>query len=369
MRSPLFVFPLRQFLQPLAEHEERLSFCVRLPSGETVGRALRARRKHGTRTSPILAKRSTNRAQKKSKRMNEKVAQALQKGKEIAVPLCIKGKELALTGYAKGNELMDKVSFLQKPLHKKIVWGMLGILVVMGVWTVVGGSDDYADPYKFVDMMVKEDMSARKDFYELNGISGYKILRAEEKEDEENVIECSVQFFADSGLKYYRRDNEMSYGELAETVWYDENMGKKAKDIVDQINVLKDKIRDIKIYGYQRVQISEFEKDMLSGGPIERRFINGKWRPRYHMKELTDGTYFLTNVSYAYGNVRTRKTAQDFENDTVAVFYDADGKIEEDSQRKAVDEYRDAIGNFKKLWWEWDKEFLPKGKKKLYDFP
>ena len=24
MRSPLFVFPLRQFLQPLAEHEERL---------------------------------------------------------------------------------------------------------------------------------------------------------------------------------------------------------------------------------------------------------------------------------------------------------------------------------------------------------
>ena len=37
MRSPLFVFPLRQFLQPLAEHEERLSFCVRLPSGD--GRA------------------------------------------------------------------------------------------------------------------------------------------------------------------------------------------------------------------------------------------------------------------------------------------------------------------------------------------
>ena len=290
--------------------------------------------------------------------MNEKVAQALQKGREIAAPLCKKGKALVLTGYAKGNELMDKVSFLQKPLHKKIVWGVLGVVVAFGVWTFIGGSDGYADPYKFVNMMVKEDMSARKDFYEKNGISGYRILRAEEKEDETNVIECSVQFFADSGVKYYRRDNQMSYGELAETVWWGEHMGEKAKRIVDQINVLKDKIRDIKIYGYQRVQNSEVEKGMLSGGAIERRFVNGKWRPRYHMKELTDGTYFLTNIGYVY----TRKTAQDLENnsDTVAVFYDADEKIEESAQRNAVEEYRGATGNFRKLWWEWDKEFLPK---------
>ena len=78
-----------------------------------------------------LAVKTTPRAKKKEKSgMNEKLAQALQKGKEIAVPLCIKGKELALTGYAKGNELMDKVSFLQKPLHKKIVWGVLGIVFI-----------------------------------------------------------------------------------------------------------------------------------------------------------------------------------------------------------------------------------------------
>jgi hypothetical protein len=37
MRSPLFVFPSRQFSQPHLRHEERLSFCVRLPSGD--GRA------------------------------------------------------------------------------------------------------------------------------------------------------------------------------------------------------------------------------------------------------------------------------------------------------------------------------------------
>ena len=72
--------------------------------------------------------------------MNEKVAQALRKGKEIAVPLCIKGKELALTGYAKGNELMDKVSFLQKPLHKKIVWGVLGV-VALWLLLLIGGGD------------------------------------------------------------------------------------------------------------------------------------------------------------------------------------------------------------------------------------
>lgn len=72
--------------------------------------------------------------------MNEKVKQALQKGKEIAMPICIKAKALALQGYAKGNELMDKVSFLQKPLHKKIVWGVLGVIVLWIVLPSGGGS-------------------------------------------------------------------------------------------------------------------------------------------------------------------------------------------------------------------------------------
>ena len=72
--------------------------------------------------------------------MNEKVKQALQKGKEIATTICIKAKALALQGYTKGNELMDKVSFLQKPLHKKIVWGVLGFVLL---WVVIpfGGGD------------------------------------------------------------------------------------------------------------------------------------------------------------------------------------------------------------------------------------
>ena len=58
---------------------------------------------------------------------------------EIAKPLCIKGKALALQGYAKGNELMDKVAFLQKPLHKKIVWGVIGLMLL---WIVFPSGDN-----------------------------------------------------------------------------------------------------------------------------------------------------------------------------------------------------------------------------------
>ena len=289
--------------------------------------------------------------------MNEKVTQVLQKGKEIAMPICLKCKSLALQGYAKGNDMMDKVSFLQKPLHKKIVWGAMLCLIVSAFCLFIGGSDDYADPYKFVEMMVKEDMFARKDFYHDNGISGYKILRAEENENEENVIECAVQFFTDSDTEYYQRYNEMSYGELCETVYCEDGMGDKVKNIVDEINKLKDEVRGIKLYEYRRKGNSEVEKDMIAGGPIERRFVNGKWRPRYHMNELTDGTYFLRNIGYSY----TRKCAQDFEKETVAVFCDADGDMEDKAQKDAVAKYQEGVGRFRSLWWKWDKEFVRKG--------
>ena len=73
--------------------------------------------------------------------MNEKVKQTLQKGKEIAMPVCIKAKALALQGYAKGNELMDKVSFLQKPLHKKIVWSVLGAMAMFFLCLLFQGGD------------------------------------------------------------------------------------------------------------------------------------------------------------------------------------------------------------------------------------
>jgi hypothetical protein len=75
--------------------------------------------------------------------MNEKVKQTLQKGKEIAMPVCIKAKALALQGFAKGNELMDRVSFLQKPLHKKIVWSIAGLFLLWVVFPLgeKSGSD------------------------------------------------------------------------------------------------------------------------------------------------------------------------------------------------------------------------------------
>ena len=78
--------------------------------------------------------------------MNEKVAQVLQKGKEIAMPICLKCKTLALQGYAKGNEMMDKVSFLQKPLYKKIVWGAMGVVALWVVLPGIGESVDLSTP-------------------------------------------------------------------------------------------------------------------------------------------------------------------------------------------------------------------------------
>ena len=99
--------------------------------------------------------------------MNEKVAQALQKGKEVVVPLCIKGKELALTGYAKGNELMDKVSFLQKPQHKKIVWGVLGVAFI---WILLpSGGESRSKGLVLKEADFKSESSSKEMFYVKNG--------------------------------------------------------------------------------------------------------------------------------------------------------------------------------------------------------
>lgn len=60
---------------------------------------------------------------------NEKVNEALAKGQDF---------------YNKGNELMDKVPVLKNPLYKKVVWGVLCLVVILVVGRIfgcVGGSD------------------------------------------------------------------------------------------------------------------------------------------------------------------------------------------------------------------------------------
>ena len=60
---------------------------------------------------------------------NEKVNGVLAKGQEF---------------YNKGNELMDKVPALKNPLYKKIVWGVLCLVVLLVVGRIFGcggGSD------------------------------------------------------------------------------------------------------------------------------------------------------------------------------------------------------------------------------------
>lgn len=72
--------------------------------------------------------------------MNEKANEALAKGQEF---------------YNKGNELMDKVPVLRNPLYKKIVWGVLCLVVLLVVGRIFGcgGSQDPFD-------VVKETMVA-----------------------------------------------------------------------------------------------------------------------------------------------------------------------------------------------------------------
>lgn len=65
---------------------------------------------------------------------NAKVNEAMEKGKEAME----KGKAKAQAVYAKGNELMDRVSFLKNPLYKKIVWGVLGLVVLLVVGRIFG---------------------------------------------------------------------------------------------------------------------------------------------------------------------------------------------------------------------------------------
>lgn len=63
---------------------------------------------------------------------NEKMNGALAKGQEF---------------YNKGNELMDKVHALRNPLYKKIVWGVLCLLLLLGIGRIfgcVGGADESA---------------------------------------------------------------------------------------------------------------------------------------------------------------------------------------------------------------------------------
>ena len=86
---------------------------------------------------------------------------------EIAKPLCIKGKVLALRGYAKGNEMMDKVSFLQKPLHKKIVWSVIGFVLLWIVFPSGNGSKHSGLAFKESDF--KRESSSKEMFYVKDG--------------------------------------------------------------------------------------------------------------------------------------------------------------------------------------------------------
>lgn len=62
--------------------------------------------------------------------MNEKVAHALQRG-----------KELVMAGYEKGNTTMDKVGFLKSKKNKLIAWGVAGVVAFVAICCLFTGGE------------------------------------------------------------------------------------------------------------------------------------------------------------------------------------------------------------------------------------
>ncbi len=62
-----------------------------------------------------------------------------------AEELINKGKSAALAGYDMGNGLMNKVPALKSKRNKLIVWGVLGALVAVLMFSMLGGGSE--DPF------------------------------------------------------------------------------------------------------------------------------------------------------------------------------------------------------------------------------
>lgn len=94
-----------------------------------------------------------------------------------------KGTAQAQAVYAKGNELMDRVSFLKNPLYKKIVWGVLGFIVLLTVGRIFGCGSSMS-PFDVVKesmtALVSGDIETAVDYLYISGENG-KNPSAEEK--------------------------------------------------------------------------------------------------------------------------------------------------------------------------------------------
>ena len=94
-----------------------------------------------------------------------------------------KGTAQAQAVYAKGNELMDRVGFLKNPLYKKIVWGVLGIIVLLTVGRIFGCGSSMS-PFDVVKesmtALVSGDIETAVDYLYIPCENG-KALSAEEK--------------------------------------------------------------------------------------------------------------------------------------------------------------------------------------------
>lgn len=122
-------------------------------------------------------------------------------------------------------------------------------------------------------------------------------------------------------------------------------MGEECKKDLEAVRRLKDVWHQIKCCCCQvHSEDSEgsFEAKSVVRVEIERRFVDGKWRPRYDRNEIDHKTYFNIDLSDTYSRQMARETAKKCD-EGVVVFYDKDGNIESKSQRNFFKEYNKSV--------------------------
>lgn len=283
-------------------------------------------------------------------------------------------KEVLKKGMDKGLELfnMGKKRFMALSQKGKLIaCAAASIFLLMLVLVIIPG-EDYADPYKFIEHELKLDMKERADFYEKNDIVGYEILRAEK---EGRMVRGAVKFIPRKNAQYYwRKDSPVKDLDWGGFIIWTDPMGEECKKEVEEVKRLKDVWKYLKCYCYWARSKDSVEEKFVVGVEIERRFVDGKWRPRYNRNEIYHKTYFDIDLSYTYSRQMARETAKECD-DGVVVFCDKDGNIESKKQRNFFEEYDKSVDRYfaicnrlddlrRKKEGAWEKEYA-KGVKEL----
>lgn len=181
---------------------------------------------------------------------NEKVNEAL-----------ANGKAGAQAAYAKGNELMDKVGFLKNPTYKKIVWGVLCLVVLLVVGRIFGCGGTQT-PFD----VVKETMVAIPDG-DLETVFSHMYIPSEERERLSKLSAAEVELFEKQIVESFVRGlGDVSAEELA-----------VMKSVFETIQHKGTKVEgDKAVVTYSLTACGEEKEET-----VELRKVDGEWKIKF----------------------------------------------------------------------------------------